>query len=195
MSQNISQQQAAACIGMLLWFSRWEETSPYISLCYRHDLMLTYLVNYNSQGSPSRVQWQSHNGELHSLYRLPTRVVWKVPHLAYVKLGTSGIWIGYRIGAGVTATLRVWESFFGRSPWLHWHWRQHTGKVKSSRPSLQPMWNSGQGKDPDRSWCHRHTSVKLSWSQPMYPWTERYHTRMLRPMSMEPWAASTKALN
>ena len=23
------------------------------------------------------------------------------------------------------------------------------------------------GKDPDRSWCHRHTIVNLSWSQPM----------------------------
>jgi hypothetical protein len=21
------------------------------------------------------------------------------------------------------------------------------------------------GRDPSRSWCHRHTSVKLSWSQ------------------------------
>ena len=27
------------------------------------------------------------------------------------------------------------------------------------------------GRDPDRSWCHRHTSVKLFWSQPMAPWT------------------------
>ena len=27
------------------------------------------------------------------------------------------------------------------------------------------------GKDPKRGWCYRHTSVKLSWSQPMAPWT------------------------
>jgi hypothetical protein len=48
------------------------------------------------------------------------------------------------------------------------------------------------GKDPDRSWCHRHTPVKVSGSQLMDLWTERQHTRMLRPMSMEPWAAIKK---
>ena len=46
------------------------------------------------------------------------------------------------------------------------------------------------GKEPDRSWCHRHTPMKISWSQPMDPWTERQHTRMLQPMCMEPWALS-----
>ena len=34
--------------------------------------------------------------------------------------------------------------FFGRSPKLHGHRRQYTGKVKSSRPSLKPTWNTGQ---------------------------------------------------
>ena len=38
------------------------------------------------------------------------------------------------------------------------------------------------GRDPDRSQRHRHSSVKLSWSQPMDPWTERQHTRMLPPI-------------
>ena len=27
------------------------------------------------------------------------------------------------------------------------------------------------GRDPDRNWCHHHTSVKLFWSQPMTLWT------------------------
>ena len=26
------------------------------------------------------------------------------------------------------------------------------------------------GRDPDRSQCHRHTSLKLFWSRPMAPW-------------------------
>ena len=50
----------------------------------------------------------------------------KSSSLAYndVKLGTNGCWLGTRTGAGVTATLVY--SFFGCSPWLHEHWRQHT---------------------------------------------------------------------
>ena len=27
------------------------------------------------------------------------------------------------------------------------------------------------GRDPDRGWFHRHSHVKLLWSQPMNPWT------------------------
>ena len=27
------------------------------------------------------------------------------------------------------------------------------------------------GRDPDRSWCHLHTSLKLLWSRLMAPWT------------------------
>ena len=41
------------------------------------------------------------------------------------------------------------------------------------------------GRDPDRSWCHHPTSVKLSWSQPMDSWTERQHTRMRPLMSIK----------
>ena len=26
------------------------------------------------------------------------------------------------------------------------------------------------GRDPERSWCHLHISVKLFWSQPMAQW-------------------------
>ena len=27
------------------------------------------------------------------------------------------------------------------------------------------------GRDPERSWCHCHTNVKLFWSQPVAPWS------------------------
>ena len=40
-----------------------------------------------------------------------------------------------------------------------------------------------------------HASVKLSWSQPLDQWTERQHTCMLPPMSMEPCAATKNALH
>ena len=79
-------------------------------------------------------------------------------------------------------------------PWPHGH-RQHTGKVKSSRLILQPTRDKRPlARNPDRSWCHRHTSVKLSWLQPKDLWTERQHTRMLPLTSMEPWAATKNAL-
>ena len=39
----------------------------------------------------------------------------------------------------------------------------YEGKVKSSQPSLR--------ETQERSWFHRHISVKLFWSQPMAPLT------------------------
>ena len=67
--------------------------------------------------------------------------------------------------------------------------------MKSPRPSLRETRDKRPlGRDPDRSWCHCHTSAKLSLSQPMDPWTEWQHTRML-PMSMETWAATKKSLH
>ena len=54
-------------------------------------------------------------------FSLHTRAVGKFSDLTYVKLGTNDLWIGNRTGVGVTATLRVWWSFFGRSSWLHGH--------------------------------------------------------------------------
>ena len=53
-------------------------------------------------------------------------------------LGASGLWLGIWTGAGV-AEYYEYDEAFGRSPWLHEHRRQHTGKVKSSRPSLEQM--------------------------------------------------------
>ena len=50
----------------------------------------------------------------------------------------------------------------------------HDNKVKSS--SLAKNRRETRDKrpldrEPDRSWCHLHTSVKLVWSQPVDPWT------------------------
>ena len=54
------------------------------------------------------------------------------------------------------------------------------GKVKISWPSVcETRDKRSLGGDPDSSWCHRHTSVK--------------HTRMLQPISMQPWAATKKS--
>ena len=52
--------------------------------------------------------------------------------------------------------------------WFHGHRRQHTAKVKAlglayNRRETRDKWPLG--RDPDRSWCHSHISVKLSWSQ------------------------------
>ena len=46
------------------------------------------------------------------------------------------------------------------------------------------------GWDPDRSWCHLHTSLKLFWSWPMAPWTS---AACAAAQSMDPWAAIKKA--
>ena len=68
--------------------------------------------------------------------------------------------------------------------------------MKSSRPSLLETRDKQLlRRDPDRRWYHCHTSVKLSWSQLMDPWTEWQHTHMLQPMSIESWAATKKVLN
>ena len=41
------------------------------------------------------------------------------------------------------------------------------------------------GRDPNSNWCYLH-------KQPMAPWTEWKHTRMMPPMYMEPWAETKK---
>ena len=48
----------------------------------------------------------------------------------------------------------------------------YEGKVKSSQSSLcetQDKWLLG--RDPDKGWCHRHTSIliELFWSLPIAP--------------------------
>jgi hypothetical protein len=137
------------------------------------------------------------------------RARWKVLGLAYVKLRTSGCWVGNRTGAGVTASnswLRAWigleinlfsfipiisnnKNIFhttsmikllqsmgiGSSIWARW-------KVLGLAYNWCETWeNCPLSRDPDRCWCHHHTSVKLCWSQPMVPWTEQQYTSMLPP--------------
>ena len=39
---------------------------------------------------------------------------------------------------------------------------KYEGNVKSSRPSLRETWDKRPlGRDPDRSWCDRHTISKI----------------------------------
>ena len=69
-------------------------------------------------------------------------------------------------------------------PLLHLWQYIYKGKVKSSSLAYnrrETLGNRSLSRDPDRSWCHLHTSVK--------------HTRMVPLMSMEPWAETKKALH
>jgi hypothetical protein len=49
------------------------------------------------------------------------------------------------------------------------------------------------GRDPDRSWCHLHTSLKLFWSLPMAPWTSVASYECAATQSMDAWAVIKKA--
>ena len=74
----------------------------------------------------------------------------------------------------------------------------HEGKVKSSSlaNNKREIWEKRLlGRDPDRSWCHFHTSVKLFWSQPMVPWTLAAAYECVAAQSMESSAATKKALS
>ena len=45
--------------------------------------------------------------------------------------------------------------------------------MKISRPSLRKTWDKRPlSRDPDRSWCHRHTlsMIKVLWLQSVAPW-------------------------
>ena len=72
----------------------------------------------------------------------------------------------------------------------------YVGKVKSSGPSLRETREKRPlGRDPDRRWRYRHTSVKLFWSQPMVPWTLVAAHECAASQSMDPWAATKKAFH
>ena len=43
------------------------------------------------------------------------------------------------------------------------------------------------GRDPGRSRCHLHTSLKLFWSRPMSPWTSAAAYECAAAQSMDPW--------
>ena len=55
------------------------------------------------------------------------------------------------------------------------------GKVKNS--GLAYNQHETLGRDPDRSWCHIHTSTKLFWLRPMAPAAAQQHTSVL-PLSL-----------
>ena len=48
------------------------------------------------------------------------------------------------------------------------------------------------GRDPDRSQCHLHNSLKLFWSRPMAPWTSAAAYKCAAAQSMDSWAAIKK---
>ena len=50
------------------------------------------------------------------------------------------------------------------------------------------------GRGPDRSWCHLHT-IKLSWSLPVVSWTSATAYECAAARSMDPLAATKKALH
>ena len=50
-------------------------------------------------------------------------------------------------------------------------------------------------REPDRSCCHFHTSVKLFWSQPLALWTSAAAYECAAAQSMDPWAATKKAFH
>ena len=71
----------------------------------------------------------------------------------------------------------------------------YEGKVKSSSLTYNRREIQDKrilGRDTDRSWCHRHTSVKLFWSQPMAPWTSVAVYESAVAQSMDPfWIPGT----
>ena len=74
----------------------------------------------------------------------------------------------------------------------------HEGKMKSSSLAynLHESWDKRSlGRNPDRSWCHLHTSVKLFSLQPMTPWTFLAAYERAATQSMDPWTATKKALH
>ena len=69
-------------------------------------------------------------------------------------------------------------------------------KVSDLANNLCETWDKRPlDRNPDRSWCHLHTSVKLYWSQPMAPWTSVVAYECAAAQSMDPWAATKKALH
>ena len=47
------------------------------------------------------------------------------------------------------------------------------------------------GRDPDRSWCHLHTSVKHFWAQSMAPWLSAAAYECAAAQSWDLWQISS----
>ena len=72
----------------------------------------------------------------------------------------------------------------------------YKGKVKSSKQAYNQCEKQGKwlwGRDPDRSRCHLHTSVKLFLLQPMAQWSLVAAHECAANQSMDPWAVTKKA--
>ena len=74
----------------------------------------------------------------------------------------------------------------------------YEGKVKSSTLAYNQRKSREKrslGKDPDRSWCHLHTRLKLFWLQSMALRTSAAAYECTAAQSMDPWAATKKVLH
>ena len=70
------------------------------------------------------------------------------------------------------------------------------GKVKSSSIAYNRRETRNKrpvGWEPDRSWCHLLTGVKLFWSQLMASWISAAAYECAAAQSMDPWAAIKNA--
>ena len=69
-----------------------------------------------------------------------------------------GLWAKFNSSCS-NSSIPVFQSASGRWEVLGLAYKQHETRD-----------NQQFGRDLDRDWCHRHTSIKLSWSQPMDQW-------------------------
>jgi len=76
------------------------------------------------------------------------------------------------------------------------HYYNYEGGLKSSSLAYNRRETGDKGllgREPDRSQCHLHTSLKFFWSQPMAPWTLATAYECAAAQSMDPSAAIKKA--
>ena len=75
--------------------------------------------------------------------------------------------------------------------------RSHSARINNDDDDDSPETRGKRplGRDPDKSWCHRHTSVKLSWSKSMTPWTQAVAYECAAAQFMDQWAATKKVLH
>ena len=67
----------------------------------------------------------------------------------------------------------------------HYNLAYNGREIRDKRPSV---------RDLDRSWYHRHNSLKLFWLQLMDPWISAAAYECVAALSMDPWAATKKKL-
>ena len=90
-------------------------------------------------------------------------------------------------------------SFIGIK-WLQRTIVHYEGKIKSSSLTYNQHETREKqllGRDPDSSWCHRHTinMIKFFRSQSLAPWTSAAAFECVATQSMDPWAATKKAFH